>query len=81
MRRSPKPWGLDGRGLKGAAKLVDDERGQRLAFDVFGHDEQRPPHARDLLEHREEILHRADLLLVDQDDRVLQDHFHALGDP
>src|SRR5262252_3963441 len=32
---------LDGRGLEAAAQLVDDERGERLALDVLGHDQQR----------------------------------------
>jgi hypothetical protein len=32
---------LDGRDLQAAAQLVDDERGQRLAFDVLGDDQQR----------------------------------------
>ena len=33
----------------------------------------------DLLEQREQVLHRADLLLVDQDVGVLERRFHALG--
>ena len=33
---------------------------------------------RDLLEHREQILHRRDLLVVDQDERILEDRFHLL---
>ena len=79
LRRSPKPGRLDGRRLQRAAQLVDDQRRQRLAFDVFGDDQQRPRQLRDLLEHRQQVLHRADLLLVDQDDRVLEHDFHALG--
>src|SRR5262249_33092600 len=57
---------LDGGRLQRAAQLVDDERRQRLAFDVLRDDEQRTAEARHLLEHGQEILHRADLLLVDQ---------------
>src|SRR5690606_12343953 len=34
-------WSLDGRDLQAAAQLVDDERRQRLALDIFGDDEQR----------------------------------------
>ena len=45
-------------GLQRAAKLVDDQRGQRLALDVLGDDEQRPRQLRHLLEHRQQILHR-----------------------
>ena len=70
---------LDGRGLQRAAQLVDDERRQRFALDVLRDDEQRLAEARHLLEHRQQVLHRADLLLVDQDDRVLEHDFHALG--
>ena len=70
---------LHGRGLQRAAQLVDDERRQRFALDVLGDDEQRLAEARHLLEHREQVLHRADLLLVDQDDRILEHDFHALG--
>jgi hypothetical protein len=32
---------LDGRDLQAAAQLVDDQRGQRLALDVLGDDQQR----------------------------------------
>ena len=32
---------LDGRDLQRAAQLVDDERRERFAFDVFRDDEQR----------------------------------------
>ena len=36
------------------------------------------PEACHLLEHGQQIFHRANLLLVDQDDRILEDDFHAL---
>ena len=70
---------LDGGRLQRAAQLVDDQRRERFAFDVFRDDQQRTAEARHLLEHRQQVLHRADLLLVDQDDRVLEHDFHALG--
>ena len=69
---------LDGGGLQRATQLVDDQRGQGLAVDVFRDDQERATEPRHLLEQRKEILHRADLLLVDQDDGVLEDDFHAL---
>ena len=69
---------LHGRDLQRAAQLVDDERRQRFTFDVLRDDEQRTAEARHLLEHRQQVLHRADLLFVDQDDGVLEHHFHAL---
>src|SRR5688500_449192 len=70
---------LDRGHLQRAAQLVDDQRRQRFTLDVLCDDQQRTAEARHLLEHGQQILHRADLLLVDQDDRVLQDRFHALG--
>ncbi len=69
---------LHGADLERAAELVDDQRRQRFAFDVLGDDEQRRALLRDLLEHREQVLHRGDLLVVDQDERVLEDGFHLL---
>ena len=70
---------LDGRDLQRAAQLVDDERRERFAVHVLGDDHERTSAARHLLEQRQEVLHRADLLLVDQDDGVLEHGFHALG--
>ena len=43
---------LDGDGGEGAAELVDDDRRERLALDVLGHDQQRAAALDDLLEHR-----------------------------
>ena len=70
---------LDGRDLQRATQLVDDESGERFAFHVFRDDQQRLAALGDLLEQREQVLHRADLLLVDQDVGVLEGSFHALG--
>ena len=69
---------LHGRRLQRAAQLVDHERRERLAVDVLGDDHERTARARHLLEQRQEVLHRADLLLVDQDDGILEHDFHAL---
>src|SRR5216683_3120125 len=41
---------LDGRDLEAAAQLVDDQGGQRLAFDFLGDDQQRPARLDDQLE-------------------------------
>ena len=70
---------LDGRDLQRAAQLVDDEGGERFAFDVLSDDEERLAALGDLLEQREQVFHRADFLFVDQDVGVLQNGFHALG--
>ena len=73
---------LDGRDLEAAAQLVDDERGQRLAFDVFGDDQQRLAGLHDGFEHRQHRLQAGQLLLVDQDVGVLElgDHLLGVGD-
>ena len=63
---------LHGAGVQGAAQLVDHEGGQRFAFHFLGDDQQRLAAARDLLEHGQQILHVADLLLVDQDVGILE---------
>ena len=52
LRRSPKPGRLDGRDLQRAAQLVDDERRERFAIDVFRDDDERTAAARHLLEQR-----------------------------
>src|SRR5438105_1641227 len=64
---------LDGAGVERAAQLVDDQRGERLTLHLFGDDEERLAGARHLLEQREQVLHRGDLLLVDEDVRILED--------
>src|SRR5262249_57430214 len=50
---------LDGDGLESAAELVDDDRGERLALDVFPDDQQRLARPGGLLRHREEGLYPA----------------------
>src|SRR6218665_1653512 len=70
--------GLHGRHVEHAADLVHHERGQGLALDVLGDDEQGLARAGDLLEDGEQVLHRGDLLLVDEDEDVVEDDLHAL---
>src|SRR5438270_3241394 len=70
---------LHGRHLQRATQLVDDQRRERFALDVFRNDEQRLAALRDLLQQRQQVLHRADLLFIDQDVGILQGNFHALG--
>ena len=69
---------LHGAGVQGSAQLVDHESGQRFAFHFLGDDQQRLAGARDLLEQRQQVLHVADFLLVDQDVRILEHGFHAV---
>ena len=72
--------GLDGGNLQGAAKLVDDEGGEGLAFDVLGDDEHRLARFGGLAQHRDQVAGDGDLLLVDQDVGVFQHGFHRLRD-
>src|SRR5580698_3971900 len=69
---------LNGRDLQRATQLVDHESGKRFTFDVFGDDEQRLAGLRDLLQQRKQVLHRTDLLFVDQDVGVVNRNFHPL---
>ena len=71
--------GLDGDGLEGAADLVDDQGGQRLALDVLGDDQQRLAGLDDLLQQRQQILDRRHLRRHEQDVRILEDRFLTLG--
>jgi hypothetical protein len=79
LRRSPKPGSLDGRDLQAAAQLVDDERGERFAFDVFGDDQQRTARLHHGFEDRQHRLQVRQLLLVDQDVGVFEFDRHLFG--
>ena len=70
---------LDRDGGEDATELVDDDRRERLALDVLGHDQQRPTGLDDLLQDRQQVLDRADLLVRDQDVRVVEHGLHPLG--
>src|SRR6201999_616252 len=69
---------LPGDAGEGAAQLVHDERREGLALDVLGDDQQRAAGLDDLLEHREQVPDGADLLVGDEDERILEDGLHAL---
>ena len=73
---------LDGRDLEAAAQLVDDERGERLALDVLGDDEQRLAGLHDRFEDRQHRLQVGELLLVEEDVGILElgDHLLGVGD-
>src|SRR6059058_5160511 len=67
------------RAAERSAQLVDDERGEGLPVNLLGDDEERLAGPYYLLEQREQVIHHADLLLVDEDVRVLQQALHPLG--
>src|SRR5437667_107744 len=54
---------LYGTAGEGSAQLVDHERGQGLALDLFGNDEERLTRLGHLLEQGQHLLHDAELLL------------------
>src|SRR5882672_966530 len=70
---------LDGGGLEDAAQVVHHEGGERLAVDVFGDDEERPARFRDLLQDREKVTDVGDLLVVQQDERILEERDLLVG--
>jgi len=70
---------LNGAGVKRATQLIDDQSGQRFTFHFFGDDQERLAGAGDLFEQRQQILHVADLLFVDQDVGIFENGFHAIG--
>src|SRR6056297_2740430 len=70
---------LDGSDLQAAPQLVDDERGECLALNVFGDDQQRLAGLDDRFEDREHRLQRGQLLLVDEEVGILELGDHLLG--
>ena len=73
---------LDGRDLEATAQLVDHQGGERLALDVLGDDQQRPARLHDQFEEGQQRLQARQLLLMDEDVRVLElgDHLLGVGD-
>ena len=74
-----KARGLDCRYVDRAADLVDHQRGQGFTLDILGDDQKRASLASDLLEDGKEILHIADLLLVQENQGLFENAFHGLG--
>src|SRR3954470_21761401 len=69
---------LHGDAGEGAAELVHHERREGLALDILGDDQQRLAGLDDLLEHGQKVTDRADLLVGDEDERILEDRLHPL---
>src|SRR5687767_1795497 len=66
-------------GLEDAADVVHHQGGERLALDFLGDDEQRLACLRHLLEDRKQLADRRDLLVVQEDVRILEDADLLLG--
>jgi len=73
-----EPGGLHGSRRERATDLVDDQGGESLALDVLGEDQHGLAGLHDLLENREQVVDRADLLVCDQDERIIEDCFLAI---
>src|SRR5579884_2720155 len=64
--------------VQGATQLVDDERRESFTFHILRNDDKWLAITGNLLQQRKQILHRANLLLIDQDVRIFEDSFHAV---
>jgi hypothetical protein len=63
---------------RGFSELVHDQRRERLALDVLGDDHQRLAGLHRLLQDRQDVAHRDDLLVRDQDERILEHRLHPI---
>ena len=79
LRRSPKPGALTAATWSVPRSLLTTSVASASPSMSSAMISSGRPSLRDLLEHRQQILHRADLLLVDQDDGILEHDFHPLG--
>ncbi len=70
---------LNSNNVKGSAQLVDDQGGQSLALYVLCNDEELCAHLYDLLQYRQDVLNAGNLLVGDQDVRILKVCNHLLG--
>src|SRR5579885_365583 len=70
---------LDRDALQRAADLVDHQRRQRLALDILRNQQQRLSGLGDTFQNGKKILHRGDLLLMDEDVNVFELYLHPLG--
>jgi hypothetical protein len=71
--------GLDGGDLELTAELVENADSERLAVDVLGDDDKRPAELLGSLERRNDVLDGGDLLLGEEDERLLKLDLLGLG--
>jgi len=62
--------------------MIDDQRRQRFALNVLGHNQQRACRFHYFVEKGQQILQHADFSIRDQDYRILHHrlHFFWIGD-
>src|SRR3954451_12519086 len=70
---------LDGRHLQAAAEAVHHKGGQRLAFNVFGDDDQRLAALHDGFQQGKQFIQLRQLLFIDQDVGVFHFDAHLVG--
>src|SRR4030081_429826 len=70
---------LDGGNLEAATQTVDDEGGERFAFDVFRNDDKRLAGLNHGFQQRKQFVQVGELLLVDQDVGVIEFNAHLVG--
>src|SRR3954468_5050774 len=94
LRRSPKPGALTATPVNvprslltisvaraspsTSSAVITSRRARGLALAVLGDDQQRAARLDDLLEHRQKVADRADLLVGDEDVGILENRLHAL---
>src|SRR5450830_469524 len=72
-------WCFHRRNLEAAAQIVDDERGQSLALNILGDNDERLRGLHDRFEQRQQLLQARELLLVDQQIGVIHLDAHLVG--
>ena len=70
---------LDSNDVEGAAQIVHDQGGQSLAVNILSDDQERLAGLDELVQQRKQILNVGNLLIRDQDVRILEVRFHLLG--
>ena len=79
LRRSPKPGAFTAQAFSVPRSLFTTRVASASPSTSSAMTSSGLPAARDLLEQRQQVLHVADLLLVDQDVGIFEHAFHALG--
>ena len=74
-----KSRGFHGHDVQDATQFVHHEGGQSFAFDVFGDDEHGLAGLGYFLQNGQEVFHHADLLIKEQDERLVKFGNHLVG--
>ena len=69
---------LDGADLQASTQTVDNQRGESLRIDILGDHQQRTATLGSRLQDGQEVLDVADLLVVDEDVRILHHTLHLV---